>query len=168
MTRLTMDKKLISFLEEKIRDFHDILREGNVIFEVSEILDVDLPPNQILVSNIKYFTLDYADKYAQCIYCDVTKDISEYKVTWDTERSKFDLIDPIEIEHIKFETDILDWDNTDLPKEVVDQYDVDLEETGRALEEWYDGIDNIKLNDFPVALHPLIKKSINVYIEYKK
>ncbi|MDB4230045.1 hypothetical protein N9805_05110 [Paracoccaceae bacterium] len=50
----------------------------------------------------------------------------------------------------------------------MESYDADLEETGRVLEEWYYRMDKVRLNDFPVALHPLIKKSINVYIDYKK
>lgn len=66
------------------------------------------------------------------------------------------------------EISTLDWDDPDLPQEVIDDFEVDLLGLGEHLEDTYQSIEKIEYEDFPKLFHPLLKKSVREYSKWKK
>ena len=61
-----------------------------------------------------------------------------------------------------------DWDDPDLPQEVIDNFEVDLLGLGEQLEDYYESIEKIDYDDIPKVLRPLVEKCVREYSKWKQ
>ena len=156
-----INENIIKQLNSEIEKFHDELFRG---FPITLHVENKLLPNNNQISCINILSKRYfTDDNGPTIYgTDIQQYVNVETVKYEFEYSSLDNEYLLKDCEIQGEGDI-DWD--DLPKEVVKDLHsfcknkVD-DEFCELLEEWYEGLDNINLDDFPKVLKPYIKQTI--------
>ncbi|ADE39519.1 hypothetical protein [Candidatus Puniceispirillum marinum] len=144
--------------------------ESRTLFEVSEIIEFEEESLSIKLKNIKYCVLDYGDELCSQIPSSISHEVSEYTFTWVDFEHLQNLETPTDIQFHdeKLVIDGIDWDDPELPKEVIENLGpIDFVELGSDLEESYEHLDSIDYADFPKSLLPIIKRAIEEYRNYK-
>ena len=121
------------------------------------------------LKNTKFCLLEwYSDSIG--IPSTVSFEVLQHTFTW-TKKENF--LNPKKTYDIKLHDDEVitndwDWDDPDLPHEVIENFEVDMLGLGQELENTYESIEKIEYNDFPKVLRPLVKRSVKEYCEWKQ
>lgn len=168
------DLELIEYLERVIVDYHGLLYAvSSTLYEQSEIIERSEVPAKIKLKNTKFCVLDDDESLLQTRHIKnaVSYEVQEFEFEWETASA----MDNVEEEKniVFFEDNIIvetwSWDDQNLPKEVIENYDlIDHLSVGEDLEQWYEGLENINYEDFPQSLVPMIKRCVDEYKEYQK
>ena len=163
--------KLIQILETRIHEFHAMAYiESRTLFEVSEIIEFEEESLSIKLKNIKYCVLDYGDELFSQIPSSISHEVTEYTFEWSDIQELRNLATPNDIEchDDKLMIFQLDWDDPELPKEVIKNFEpIDFVDLGSNLEVYYQHLDRIDYEDFPKSLLPIIKRAVEEYKNYK-
>ena len=165
--------KLIQILETCIREYHEMAyRESTILFEFSLITKFEENSTSINLKNTKYCIVDYEEKFSQSkqIPSNISREVSEYTFAWvDIEHlQKLETPTDIQFHDEKLVIDGIDWDDPELPKEVIENFEpIDFVGLGLDLEEYYEHLDGIDCEDFPKSLLPTIKRAVEEYKKYK-
>jgi len=168
------DTKLIEYLERVIVDYHGIVYAvSSTLYEHSEIIERSEVPAKIKLKNTKFCVLDDEESLPQTTHIKnwVSYEVQVLEFEWETASAMENVEEEKNIVFFDDKTIIetWSWDDPNLPKEVIENYDpVDHESVGEDLEQWYEGVENINYDDFPKSLVPMIKRCVDDYIEYQK
>ena len=168
------DTQLIEYLERVIVNYHGIVYAvSSTLYEHSEIIQRSEVPAKIRLKNTKFCVLDDDESLPQTRHIKnaVSYEVQEFEFQWETASAMNNVeeIKDLVFFDEKLILEVWSWDDPNLPKEVIENYDsVDHESVGQDLEEWYEGLENINYDDFPKSLVPMIKRCVDDYIEYQK
>ena len=158
-------------LESMIFEYHENYRNATVLHEISEI--VSATSNTVRLKNTKFCLVDEDSTIPQTglIKDAVSYEVQFFDFEWE-DRESLEHLKDIKSMELDGETLIvvhMGWDDPNLPKEVIQNFDpIDHESVGEDLEQWYEGVENINYDDFPKSLVPMIKRCVDDYIEYQK
>ena len=122
------------------------------------------------LKNTKFLLLDWHSNSIG-IPSTVSYEVLQHTFTWAKKENFLNLKEPFHLElHADddFSTWDLDWDNPDLPQEVIDNFEVDLFGLGEQLEDYYESIEKIDYDDIPKVLRPLVEKCVREYSKWKQ
>jgi hypothetical protein len=153
-------------LSRYVIDWND-MREVTVLGKpITSILDENKDLFERRVRHCKYIVLDDGPTFPQTklLYASVTYEVLFCTLTW-SEREPFNRIaDPDLMTVDDMDLDEWSWDDPDLPPNVIKSYkNLDHQGIGSDLNDWYNGISAVNINDFPKVLHPIITKSISAF-----
>ena len=162
--------QLIKELESFILSYHEeAYRNTTCLHEFSEILEVNESQSSLRLKNTKFLLLDW-DSNSIGIPSTVSHEVLQHTFTWAKEENFLNLKEPFHLEPHADDsiTWDLDWDNPDLPQEVIDNFEVDLLGLGEQLEDYYESIEKIDYDDIPKVLRPLVEKCVREYSKWKQ
>ena len=155
-----ISKKIIQKLHGEIESYHDEINRGlaTTIYLKNKKLPSKKQTTNIIILNIRYFTENGLTINGTKIQKYVNFETVRYEFEYCNNDNKY-LIKNCEIQD-EYE---INWD--DLPREVIENLESFCksefdDEFFESLEEWYEGLDNIKLQDFPKVLEPHLKQII--------
>lgn len=168
--KIQNQNKLIKEFESFILSYHEeAYRNSICLHEFSEIIEVNESLNSLRLKNTKFCLLEW-NLYSNYIPSTVSHEVLQHTFTWAKKENFLNLQEPFEMElhDDELTTNDWNWDDPDLPKEVIENFEVDLLGLGQELENTYESIEKIEYKDFPKVLLPLVKKSVREYGKLKK
>ena len=160
--------QLIKELESFILSYHEeAYRNSICLHEFSEILEVNESQSSLRLKNTKFCLLDW-DSNSIGIPSTVSYEVLQHTFTWAKKENFLDLKEPFDMELHNDEISTWDWDDPDLPQEVIDNFEVDLLGLGEQLEDYYESIEKIDYDDIPKVFRPLVEKCVREYSKWKQ
>lgn len=103
----------------------------------------------------------------------VSIEVCTYTLVWETEQDYEKMTKPKDSEYNDFDCDgYVEWDSPNLPKELLEnafgKMHVDQLQLCEDLIEYYDRLEEVKFEELPQSLKPLIEASISEYKRYNK
>ena len=163
-------KHLIEMLETMIFEYHENYRNATVLHEFSEI--VSATSNTVRLKNTKFCLVDEGSTIPQTglIKDAVSYEVQFFDFEWEDQESLEHLKDikSMELDGETLIVDYWDWDDPDLPKEVINNFEPsDLVGIGSDIEQYYEHLEKINYEEFPKSLLPVIRRAVEKYKNYK-
>ena len=103
----------------------------------------------------------------------VSIEVCTYTLVWETEQDYEKMTEPKDSELNDFDCDTyVEWDSPNLPKELLEnafgKMHVDDLQLTEDLIEYYNSLEEVKYEDLPKSLKPLIEANISEYKRYNK
>lgn len=153
-------------LSRYVIDWNDMRAVTVLGKPITSILDENEDLFERRVRHCKYIVIDDSPTFPQTelLYASVTYEVLFCTLTWSEREPFIRIADPDLLTVDDMDLDNWSWDDPNLPPGVIKSYkNLDHHGIGSDLNDWYNGISAVNINDFPTILHPIITKSISAF-----